>query len=75
MLVSSIGYFNQRGVSLRDYSSKNQGSRINSSAGFGQVNEVNVPKNKNIFVMLADSIKSVFSSNKQDLNSKKSFSA
>lgn len=73
MLVSSIGYFNNRNIGGKEYPVNSRVIKTDNSAGFGhdQNNEIQVEKN--LLEKLIDSCKSLFTSEKSD-NKEKSIS-
>lgn len=66
MLVSSIGYFDNRNSVIRDSSVNNKSIKSDMNYGFGHDNSENLLVEKNIFSRVIDSVKSLFSAEKQD---------
>lgn len=69
MLVSSIGYFDNRNITAKDYSVNSRITRFDIY-GFGHVQNNNYQSEKNIFSNMVKSIKSLFSGEKSDKNKK-----
>ena len=65
MLVSSIGYFNNRNNAIKVHSANSRITRTDN-AGFGHVQN-DVPNvEKNVFLTLSESFKKLFSHEKAD---------
>lgn len=70
MLVSSIGYFNNRNLAGKDYSVNTQIMKTNLQAGFGHVQNTTPNIQENLFSRLGEAFKALFSHEKSDTNEK-----
>lgn len=72
MLVSSIGYFNNRNIAVdTDYTVNTQFVKTNLHAGFGHV-ATNTPNTQyNLFSRIGESLKELFSHEKSEKNEEK----
>ena len=68
MLVSSIGYFNNRNNAHKNYSVNTQIMNTSLRAGFGHVQDNETPIEKNILSQVIDKFKAMFSNNKNEKN-------
>ena len=66
MLVSSIGYFNNRNNAQKNYSVNTQIMKTSLHAGFGHVQDNEIPVEKSALSQAIDSLKSMFSKNKNE---------